>query len=187
MIPLNSTNNFWHTCYTTGHRKDSQLPPCSAHFAGAPAPSAGQASLPLHHAHPALRAHPGQETLRGPTHPSPKKAGVRSPRYILQWAELDATLCDQGVNPGTLLIHQPGRETPSRTEGGSEMILLNRLLCRLKVLCREKRLNYRKPLSVFFKDVRLLKRLVNLAFHSEYATTHVHFNPRTASAHTRLC
>lgn len=38
-----------------------------------------KASLPPHHAHPALHAHPGQELLHDPTHPSPKKARARSP------------------------------------------------------------------------------------------------------------
>lgn len=76
------------------------------------------------------------------------------------------------INPGTLLIHRQGSKL-SRAERGSEMIFLNHLFCLLKVLCQEKRLNYKKPLSVFFKDVRLLRGLVNLAFHSEYATTSI--------------
>ena len=83
------------------------------------------------------------------------------------------------ANAGTLLIRRQGSKKLAGAERRSEVIFLNRLLCLLKVLRQEKRLNYKNPLSVFFTDVRLLKGLVNLAFHSEYATNLARLTPKT--------
>ena len=108
MIHLNSTNNSCYTCYITGHGKDTQLLISGAHFAGTSASYTGKASLPPSTPCPPCSPRTSRTAVASdPTHPSSKKAGGRSPRYILQRPELDTALCDQPWQLSTAIsLHQ---------------------------------------------------------------------------------
>lgn len=80
-------------------------------------------------------------------------------QQIYEEVEVVPHVCSEEINPGTLLIHRQGSKKLSRAQLGSEMIFLNCLFCLLKVLCQEKRLNYKKkkPYLCFSKMSDFLK------------------------------
>lgn len=105
------------------------------------------------------------------------------------WGAGGPCVRSQQINPGTpsWFIGRVVRSFPRLNIGQKRFSLIAYLFCPLKVCCQEKRLHYKSTLSVFFKDVILLKGLVNLALHTEYSTDLVHLICKTIQAYTRLC